>query len=71
VKYENGNLFADSNHIWNRFTLISSLNTHVKLTAEQLVPEPSCFGVESAVERLEIYTWSGSDQITIIDPSRR
>jgi hypothetical protein len=72
VKDENGDLLADS-HILNRWKNYFSqlLYVHrprymrqIKLhTAEPLVPDPSPFGVETAIAKLNRYKSPGSYQI--------
>jgi hypothetical protein len=73
VKEENGDLLADSHSILNRWKnyFCQLLNVHgvnaVKQTeihtAEPLVPEPSSFEVEIAIEKLKRYKSPGTDQI--------
>jgi hypothetical protein len=73
VKEENGDLFADSHSILNRWKnyFCQLLNVHgvndVRLTeihtAEPLVTEPSSSEVEIAIEKLKRYKSPGIDQI--------
>jgi hypothetical protein len=75
VKHENGDLLADSYNILNwwknyysqllnvcRVTDIRQIEIH---TAEPLVPDPSPFEVETAIEKLKKYEYKslGSHQI--------
>jgi hypothetical protein len=73
VKEENGDLLADFHNILNRWKnyFCQLLNVHgvsnVRQTeihtAEPLVPEPSSFEVETAIEKLKRYKSPGIDQI--------
>jgi hypothetical protein len=59
VKDENGDLLADSHNILNRWKNYFSqlLNVHRQIeihTAEPLVPDPSHFEVEIAIENLKV-----------------
>jgi hypothetical protein len=73
VKDENGDLFADSHNVWNRWKNYFSqlLNVHhvsdvrqIEVhTAEPLIPSPSRLEVEIAVAKLKKYKSLGSDQI--------
>jgi hypothetical protein len=73
VKDENGDLFANSHNILNRFKNYFSqlLNMHnvsvlrqIEVhTAEPLVPGPSRLEVEIAIAKLKKYKSLGSDQI--------
>jgi hypothetical protein len=73
VKEENGDLLADSHSILNRWKnyFCQLLNVHgvndVRHTeihtAKPLVPEPSSFEVEIAIEKLKRYKSPGIDQI--------
>jgi hypothetical protein len=73
VKEENGDLFADSHSILNRWKnyFCQLLNAHgvndVRQTeihtAEPLLPEPSSSEVEIAIEKLKRYESPGMDQI--------
>jgi hypothetical protein len=73
VKEENGDLLADSQGILHRWknNFCQLLNVHgvndvrqTKInTAEPLVPEPSSFEVEVAIEKLKRYKSLGSDKI--------
>jgi hypothetical protein len=71
VKDENGDLFADSNNILNRWKNYFSqlLNVHnvsdvrqIEVhTAKPLVPGPSCLEAETAIAKLKKYKSPGSD----------
>jgi hypothetical protein len=73
VKEENADLLPDSHSILNRWKnyFCQLLNVHgvndVRQTeihaAEPLVPEPSSFEVEIAIEKLKRYKTPGIDQI--------
>jgi hypothetical protein len=73
VKDENGDLFADSHIILNRWNNYYSqlLKVHrasdvrqIEIhTAEPLVPDPSYFEFEIAIAKLKFYKSPGSDQI--------
>jgi hypothetical protein len=73
VKDENGDLLAESHNILNRWKNYFSqlLNVHMVSdvrqieihTAEPLVPSPSPFYFEIAIENMKRYKLSGSDQI--------
>jgi hypothetical protein len=72
VKYETGDLLADSHNILNRWKNYFSqfLNVHVSDVrqtevhmAEPLVPGPSRLEVEIAIAKLKKYESPGSDQI--------
>jgi hypothetical protein len=74
VKYENGDLLADSHSILNRWKnyLSQLLNVHNNVsdirqaevhTAQSLVPDPSPLEVEIAIVTLKRYKLSVSDQI--------
>jgi hypothetical protein len=73
VKDENGDLLADPHNILNRWKNYFSrlLNVHgvsdvrqIEIhIIEQLVPGPSLFEVEIAIENLKRYKLPGSDQI--------
>jgi hypothetical protein len=72
VKYEKGDLLADSHTILNRWKNYSQLLTVHGVSdvrqievhrAEPLVPDPSPFEVEIAIENLKRYKYPGSDGI--------
>jgi hypothetical protein len=73
IKEENHDLLADFHSIWNRWKnyFCQLLNVHrvndVRQTeihtAKPLVPEPSSFEVEIAIEKLKRYKLPGTDQI--------
>jgi hypothetical protein len=72
MKDENGDLFADSHSILDRYFYFSQLLTvyrvsdvrHIEIhTAEPIVPDPSPFEVEIAIAKLKRCKSSGSDQI--------
>jgi hypothetical protein len=71
VKEENGYLLADAHSILNRWKnyfcqLLMYVNNvrQTKIhTAEPLVPKPSSFEVEIAIEKLKRYKSPGIDQI--------
>jgi len=73
VKDENGDLFADSHNILNKWEnyFFQILNVciifYVRQTemhaAEPLLPEPSCFEVEIAIAKLKRCKSPGTDQI--------
>jgi hypothetical protein len=73
MKYENGDLLADSHNILNKWKNYFSqlLNVHNVSdvwhrevhTAEPLVPGPNRLEVETAIAKLKKYNSPGSDQI--------
>jgi len=75
VKDEKGDLVADSHSIlarWrNHFSQLLSIHEvndvrQTELhTAEPLVPEPSAFEVELAIDKLKSHKWAGIDQIPV------
>jgi hypothetical protein len=63
VKDENGDLFADSHNILNRWKNYFSQLLNEVHTVEPLVPGPSRLEVEIASAKLKKYKSPGSDQI--------
>jgi hypothetical protein len=73
VKDEKGDLVADSHSIWarwrNHFSQLLNIHRvndvrHTEVhTAEPLVPQPSAFEVEMAIENLTRHKSPGIDQI--------
>jgi hypothetical protein len=68
VKDENGDLFADSHSIVNRWKnyFLQLLNVHRVIDVRQIEPlvlDPSPFEVEIAIAKLKRYKSPGSDQI--------
>jgi len=74
VKVENGDLVTDSNNIlarwrkhfsqqFNAHGVNDVRQTHIH-TAEPLMPEPSAFKIEMAIENLKRHKSPGIDQIT-------